>query len=267
MWYIDVHVELYICGRCFENQISVLCLPAHTTHLLQVSDISIFGPLKTYLTAAFEKHRESFPYALLHNSDMASIISPAWIRATSTHNVVAGFEKSGIWPFDNKKVTAAVYKEGVRRQDLHDNSLKAPPLPVLTSLPSPPQVTSTTTSTVTPLPLDVIVDSILSVQVSTAKPKPRKRAPRKVESTFAVLLTHDEQRHKLHAAAQEKQQKQEKKDQNIRKKAEKRAETEKKKEEKKKEKRGNLSKRSVRLGNKENICPNIPTPDFDPYGN
>ena len=103
-------------------------------------------------------------------------------------------------------------------------------------------------------------------QVSTAKPKPRKRAPRKVESTFAVLLTHDEQRNKLHAAAQEKQQKQEKKDQNIRKKAEKRAETEKKKEEKKKEKRGNLSKRGVRLRNKENICPNIPTPDFDPYG-
>ena len=108
--------------------------------------------------------------------------------------------------------------------------------------------------------------TLLSVQVSTAKPKPRKRAPRKVESTFAVLLTHDEQRNKLHAAAQEKQQKQEKKDQNIRKKAEKRAETEKKKEEKKKEKRGNLSKRGVRLRNKENICPNIPTPDFDPYG-
>ena len=118
----------------------------------------------------------------------------------------------------------------------------------------------------TPLSLDVIVDSILSVHVSTAKPKPRERVPRKVESSFAALLTHDEQRNKLHAAAREKLEKQEKNDQNIRKKAEKRAEAEEKQEEKEKEKRCSLSKRGVLLQNKENICPNLPTPDFDPYG-
>ncbi|ODQ74015.1 hypothetical protein LIPSTDRAFT_69545 [Lipomyces starkeyi NRRL Y-11557] len=48
----DSHISGSFIAHCLQNQITLLILPPHTSHLLQPLDAAIFGPLKKRLTAA-----------------------------------------------------------------------------------------------------------------------------------------------------------------------------------------------------------------------
>ncbi len=43
----ETHVSKDVIMFCRGNKIELLCLPAHTTHILQPLDIAVFNPLKT----------------------------------------------------------------------------------------------------------------------------------------------------------------------------------------------------------------------------
>ncbi len=43
----ETHVSKDVIMFCRENKVEILCLPAHTTHILQPLDIAVFNPLKT----------------------------------------------------------------------------------------------------------------------------------------------------------------------------------------------------------------------------
>ncbi len=43
----ETHVSRDVIMFCRENKVEILCLPAHTTHILQPLDIAVFNPLKT----------------------------------------------------------------------------------------------------------------------------------------------------------------------------------------------------------------------------
>lgn len=48
----DSHVTWEFLRYCLENDIIPLCLPAHSTHILQPLDVGLFGPLaRNYSTA------------------------------------------------------------------------------------------------------------------------------------------------------------------------------------------------------------------------
>jgi hypothetical protein len=44
----DSHISGDFLAYCYENQISLLVMPPHSSHLLQPADIGVFGPLATY---------------------------------------------------------------------------------------------------------------------------------------------------------------------------------------------------------------------------
>lgn len=71
------------------NSIHILCLPSHTTHLLQVADVAVFHPFKAYWRAEFNRIRalKRRTYAPgdtgVKRSDILPAAMAAWTHATT----------------------------------------------------------------------------------------------------------------------------------------------------------------------------------------
>ncbi|KAF4474230.1 hypothetical protein CGGC5_v017057 [Colletotrichum fructicola Nara gc5] len=83
---------------CFRNKIHLLFLPAHTSHVLQPLDQSVFGPLK----AAYKKE-----LGLLAEWDAGTVVGKrnfvicygkARKAALTSKNIISGWKWTGLWP-------------------------------------------------------------------------------------------------------------------------------------------------------------------------
>ena len=84
---------------CKENNIITLCMPAHSSHLLQPLDVGCFGPLKR----AYGKEIENLVRAHINHITKVEFLSAfiaAFFAAFSEENVRAGFRGSGLVPLD-----------------------------------------------------------------------------------------------------------------------------------------------------------------------
>ena len=88
----------------YKNKVQLVFLPPHTSHKTQPLDRSVFGPLKTYFrqttkalgahTASAAVNKRRFLYAYLDSSK----------AGMTSRNIMSGFKKTGIWPFNPKAV-------------------------------------------------------------------------------------------------------------------------------------------------------------------
>ena len=186
------HIDLAAIDFARSKQIEILCLPANTTQLLQVADVSLFGPFKHYWRAGCKKlkaQRASIGVDIscrdIKRADIVPLVLEAWAQAMTEDNVKAGFRKTGICPYD-----PAVYK-----QSLPHAPLRPVALPLM--LDSPAVLAA-------PAPISSII-ALLPVSAPPQAKVPKcgecgrgKRPPRRTLSTGAgVLLTGEEARQQL----------------------------------------------------------------------
>ena len=82
---------------CAENKIITLCMPPHTSHLLQPLDVSCFSPLKR----AYGREVEELARQSLHHVDKTDFLTVyTRIRPTvfTQQNIQAGFRATGLIP-------------------------------------------------------------------------------------------------------------------------------------------------------------------------
>ena len=100
---LDNH-ESHISFECLEfakqNGITVVSFPPHTTHKLQPLDVSVYGPLKRYYNAACDDWMVSNPCPMTVH-DIVQVSTPAFVKAFTPANIIAGFQKTGIEPFNS----------------------------------------------------------------------------------------------------------------------------------------------------------------------
>lgn len=88
---------------CTDNKIITLCMPAHTSHLLQPLDVGCFSPLKTlYGHEVAELARQSIYH--VDKLDFMSIYKTIRGQALSPSNVQAGFQATGLLPYCPERV-------------------------------------------------------------------------------------------------------------------------------------------------------------------
>lgn len=91
--------ELY----CKENEIITLCMPPHSSHILQPLDVGCFGPLKkSYGRLIEEKVRAGVTHVA--KEDFLSAFSAAFQDSLTEKNVQGGFRGTGLVPLDPTKV-------------------------------------------------------------------------------------------------------------------------------------------------------------------
>jgi hypothetical protein len=86
--FFSVSSPLSHVTRCVQHDIYVLNLPSNLTHLLQVADVSVFGPFKTYMTKT-NAVREHEGRSVVAPHEVASLTREPWEKAATPTNIIA----------------------------------------------------------------------------------------------------------------------------------------------------------------------------------
>ncbi|CBY01013.1 hypothetical protein LEMA_P021430.1 [Plenodomus lingam JN3] len=103
------HETLEVLEFCFKNNVILCRLPSHTSHKLQPCDVSVFGPLKTAYQDKVELlYRGGL--TTINKEHFTTIYSPARKRAMTKKNILAGWAKTGLFPFNPPRVLRDITK-------------------------------------------------------------------------------------------------------------------------------------------------------------
>ena len=87
-----------------KHKVIIFCLPPHTTHVCQPLDCSLFKPLKEQWRHECHRFYQRNPGLVIFKFNFCSVFSGAWLNAILPTNVIAGFKKSGVYPFNRDAV-------------------------------------------------------------------------------------------------------------------------------------------------------------------
>ena len=90
---------------CLNNKILTLCMPAHSSHLLQPLDVGCFAPLKKAYGSQVEK-KMRLGINHIDKEEFLPAFHTAHQQAMTASNIISGFKATGLAPFDPDEVLA-----------------------------------------------------------------------------------------------------------------------------------------------------------------
>lgn len=93
--------NLKVIAKARDNHVVIICLPPHTTHRLQPLDVAVMFPLSRYLDQSLEKWLNNHPGRTVSVFQMSSIFCEAYLKACTPENALKGFQKTGIFPYND----------------------------------------------------------------------------------------------------------------------------------------------------------------------
>lgn len=89
---------------CIKEKIILLCLPPHTTHLLQPLDVGVFSPLAgTYKRLVQKKTRLGGAYSI-DKCDFLEVYLQARLQAMRSEVIISAWEKAGLSPYNPARI-------------------------------------------------------------------------------------------------------------------------------------------------------------------
>ena len=82
------------------NNMEILTIPPHTTHLLQVLDSVPFMQFKKYWEHNLHKYNNTHSGNLLNKVNFWDVFIPLWNNVMVPKNIIAGFWHTSIYPYD-----------------------------------------------------------------------------------------------------------------------------------------------------------------------
>ena len=92
------HMAFSTGDFCREHGIILFRLQAHSSHITQPLDLSVFGPLKTYYKQANQRYLDTNPWGFITKAAFARVFMEAFDRMTPNH-LRSGFRAAGIYPW------------------------------------------------------------------------------------------------------------------------------------------------------------------------
>ena len=99
------HLSIEVIEKARKNDIHLLCLPSHCTHILQPLDVSVMASLKSHFSKACKRFLVQNPGRAITEADIAGLVGEATTLALTPNNLLAGFCKSGIFPLNPGRIT------------------------------------------------------------------------------------------------------------------------------------------------------------------
>ena len=99
------HISIDVIELAKAHSIHLLCLPPHTTHILQPLDVGVFKSFKAAFSNACHKYVMEQPGRVVTADILAALVGQAWPRSFNPLNVMSGFRKCRIQPFNPGEVS------------------------------------------------------------------------------------------------------------------------------------------------------------------
>ena len=94
------HVSIDVIELARANNIHLLCLPAHTTHILQPLDVGVFKSFKCFFSKACTINLAQHPGRVITPDILASLVGDVYPQSFTPVNIMSGFRKCGIYPLN-----------------------------------------------------------------------------------------------------------------------------------------------------------------------
>ena len=88
---------------CAEHKIITLCMPPHSSHLLQPLDVACFGPLKRAYSLEVDNWAR-YSKTQIKKEFFLTGFQVAYSKSITENNILGGFRGSGLVPFDPERV-------------------------------------------------------------------------------------------------------------------------------------------------------------------
>ncbi|CAI6355815.1 unnamed protein product [Macrosiphum euphorbiae] len=102
------HVDLKLVEIARNNNVTIILLPPHSSHLLQPMDLSVFKSIKTVWDQRLCSWNRSHQGQKLPKQDLSRIICSNWAQL-DTKIIENGFRKAGIYPFNRNAVNKSKF--------------------------------------------------------------------------------------------------------------------------------------------------------------
>ena len=99
------HISMDVIEKARKNDIHLLCLPSHCSHILQPLDVSIMSSLKLQFSKVCRRFLAKNPGRVITEQDLAGLLGEDWPLALTPSNIIAGFFKSGIYPLNPGRIS------------------------------------------------------------------------------------------------------------------------------------------------------------------
>lgn len=93
-----------------ENNVELVCLPAHTTKWLQPLDRAVFGPLKKAWTQSCSSFMRRNPGCVITRTEFGALLKKAMEKGATAENAKAGFRGCGLCPFSIAAIPGEAYE-------------------------------------------------------------------------------------------------------------------------------------------------------------
>nr|CAH7719104.1 unnamed protein product [Callosobruchus chinensis] len=107
------HLDYSIVEAAEKFDIKLFCLPSNTTHELQPMDKSVFRSFEYFWDEEVLKYWAQHEDRRITKQRFGVIFSKVWDKAMTPANIKAGFEATGIYPFDPTKISEEMYAPSV----------------------------------------------------------------------------------------------------------------------------------------------------------
>ena len=101
------HISLELIELAKKNSIHLLCLPPHSTHLLQPLDVGVFGPVKSTWKKVLKEYQIETCAGTVTKEDFPGLIARLWEQSFKPAHLQGGFRKTGLCPFNRDAIPAS----------------------------------------------------------------------------------------------------------------------------------------------------------------
>lgn len=232
----DSHVSIDSVEYARLHGMTCITFPPHTSHKMQPLDVSVYGPFKAKLKVAFNDWHTNNPRKTLTIHNIAELSKIAFHQAFTASNIMSGFAKPGIQPFNKLAFKDEDFQAGsvassstivTTNTESHQipsiddvaleitvNTTEVDSIEVNTTEPT----TATEVESLEPASIPEIENAPITPE--TVRPLPNVRSkcpkttkPRKSRKGKATILTNTPEKEQLAARHEEKQKKKAEKEQ------------------------------------------------------
>ena len=102
----STHIENYeFIQYAIDHNIHLICLRAHSSHILQPLDVGIFSPLSTYYRQELEDRvRQQGPYGTIKKGDMFPLLLRARLKNFRPETIRSASRASALIPFNTYRI-------------------------------------------------------------------------------------------------------------------------------------------------------------------